>query len=242
MIEIKDINKDIGDFTILKNVSLNIPDQTLCTVIGQSGAGKSTLINCINRLIEVDSGEIWVDGENILNYDDEELRHLRKKMTMVFQNYPLVERKTIFKNISLPMEIWNYSKEEINDKVYRLSEMMGIAEHLKKLPRELSGGQKQRVALARALTTDPNYLLCDEVTSALDPVNSEIIMKILTDIKLDFNMTIVMVTHDINVAKKYSDLTATMKNGEIIKFGKTNEIFSEDKLNDEIILGDSDVR
>lgn len=225
MIQIENVSKSIGTTEILKNVSVTVPSSSIYGIIGESGAGKSTLLKCINRLADFDSGTIYVDGNDTKNLNDEDLRKLRINMGMVFQNFVLMEQKNVFKNIALPLECWNYPKNKIEEKVLELVELVGIKEHLHKHPRELSGGQKQRVALARALSSEPKYLLCDECTSALDPKNARMIMDLLTKIRDELDVTILVVTHDMALARTYCEQLTLMEQGKVIDQGPTQEVF-----------------
>lgn len=230
MIKIENLVKKYDDKIILKDITFSIPDSSFFGIIGESGAGKSTILKCINRLEDFDQGKIVVDDLDVKSLSDEELRNLRHNIGMVFQNFGLLEQKTIHKNISLPLELMKFDKKHINDRVNELAKLVGIEEHLHKKPKQLSGGQKQRVAIARALSANPKYLLCDECTSALDPKNSVMIMKLLKQIQDELGVTIVLVTHDMLIAKAFCDNIAILKDGLLFDIGHTEEIVSRNNL------------
>ncbi|MDY4253392.1 ATP-binding cassette domain-containing protein, partial [Clostridium sp.] len=197
MIEIKNVNKYFGENQVLTDVSVDIEQGEIFGIIGHSGAGKSTLLRCINRLETFDTGSIVVDGNNVGNLNEKELRDLRKNLGMIFQHFSLLERKTVFENVALPMECFGFPKDEIKRRVEELLDLVGILDKKDDKPRNLSGGQKQRVAIARALTMSPSVLLCDEATSALDPKTTNSILSLLQEINEKLGITIVMVTHQM---------------------------------------------
>ncbi len=225
MIEIKNVNKSYGSNKVLSDVKFTINEGEIFGIIGHSGAGKSTLLRCINRLETFDSGDIVVNGNNVKELDKSQLRDLRKNLGMIFQHFSLLERKTVFENVALPMECHGYSKEEINSRVMELLELVGIAEKKDVRPKNLSGGQKQRVAIARALTMNPTVLLCDEATSALDPKTTSSILSLLQEINIKLGITIIMVTHQMEVIKQICTRTAIMDGGKVLEIGETEEIF-----------------
>ena len=183
MIEIQHLGKSWADGgEVLKDISLDIADGEMYALVGRSGAGKSTLLRCINGLTDYQSGSMVVDGHEIKDMPYKEIRELRRQIGMVFQQFSLLERETVYNNVALPMKCWGYKSEEIDKKVMSLLELVGLADRKDARPRGLSGGQKQRVAIARALTMDPKILLCDEATSALDPKTTSSILDLLMEI------------------------------------------------------------
>ncbi|HID7770861.1 TPA: methionine ABC transporter ATP-binding protein, partial [Clostridioides difficile] len=166
MISIKNVNKYYGKIQVLKDVSIEIESGEIFGIIGHSGAGKSTLLRCINGLEEYQEGSVLVSDKEVKSLNEKQMRDLRKELGMIFQHFSLLERKTVFDNVALPLECFGYSKEEIKKRVLELLEVVGISEKKNDKPRNLSGGQKQRVAIARALALNPQVLLCDEATSA----------------------------------------------------------------------------
>ena len=202
MINIKNLNKYYSNTKVLNNISIDIKKGEIFAIVGHSGAGKSTLLRCINGLEDYADGILLVNNKEIKNLKKDELREFRKNIGMIFQHFSLIQRKTVFENISLPMQLWGYKKEEISKKVNDLLALVGLEEKKDAYPSQLSGGQKQRVAIARALTLDPEILLCDEATSALDPNTTTSILNLLKEINEKLNITIVIVTHEMEVVKQ----------------------------------------
>ncbi|WP_055069669.1 methionine ABC transporter ATP-binding protein [Clostridium massiliamazoniense] len=225
MIEIKDLTKSFGDGEVIKGINLNIKEGEIYGLIGQSGAGKSTLLRCINGLESYDKGSLRVMRREISELNEKELRTFRKSLGMIFQGFNLLNRKTVFQNIALPMEVWGYSKEAINKKVKELIKLVGLEGRENAKPRELSGGQKQRVAIARALSLEPKILLSDEATSALDPKITKDILELLLKINKELNITIVVVTHQMEVVKEICEKVALIENGVIVAEGEVEELF-----------------
>lgn len=225
MIEIKGLKKSYGDLSVLDGIDLTIEDGEIYGLVGTSGAGKSTLLNCINGLELYDSGSVEVDGVRVESLGEEGLRSLRKNMGMIFQGFSLISRKNVYQNIAIPMECWGFGKSEIKRKVNELAELVGLKDKLKSRPDELSGGQKQRVAIARALTMNPEYLLCDECTSALDPKTTMSILNLLESIRKEMGITIVVVTHEMAVIKQLCDRMSILENGRVSESGKVSDIF-----------------
>lgn len=224
-IEFKNVTKNFDNLVALNNISLSINEGEIFGIVGQSGAGKSTLLRTINRLEEVDSGVVLVDNKNIISLNNKELREFRKNCGMIFQHFSLMETKNVFQNIALPLQCNKYKKDEIQKRVIELAEIVGLSDKLKSKPRELSGGQKQRVAIARALALNPNILLCDEATSALDPITTKSILNLLKKINEEMNITIVLVTHQMEVVKEICERIAIIKDGNAVQVGYTDEIF-----------------
>ena len=227
MITINNVKKAFQDLQVLKGMSLNIEDGEIYGIIGQSGAGKSTLLRCINGLESYDSGEIIVDGTLVSVDDKKSLRDLQKRMGMIFQSFNLLERLDVFDNVALPMKFWgiNPKSAENKEKILDLIRLVGLEEKVHARPRELSGGQKQRVAIARALVLDPQFLLCDEATSALDPEITKGILALLQKINRELGITIVVVTHQMEVVKQICQRVAFLSNGYVLAEGKPEELF-----------------
>ena len=202
MINIKNLNKHYGDIKVLNNISIDIKKGEIFAIVGHSGAGKSTLMRCINGLEDYTDGSLKVNNKEIKNLKKDELREFRKNIGMIFQHFSLIQRKTVYENVALPMELWGYSKDEISKKVKELLSLVGLDEKIDSYPSQLSGGQKQRVAIARALTLNPEVLLSDEATSALDPNTTTSILKLLKEINEKLNITIILVTHEMEVVKQ----------------------------------------
>ena len=227
MIRIENVSKSFDNLQILKGVSLNIEKGEIFGIVGRSGVGKSTLLRCVNGLEQYNSGSIKVDGAEVGSLSPEELRLFRKNVGMVFQNFSLVTRASVYENIAFAMKIWNCDKNRIDRRVKELLEVVGIPEKINARARDLSGGQKQRVALARALAMNPSVLLCDEATSALDPKSTIDILSLLDEINKNFNITIVMVTHEMEVIKTLCDSMTVMANGNVEATGSVEQVFLE---------------
>ena len=227
MIRIENVSKSFDNLQILKGVSLNIEKGEIFGIAGRSGVGKSTLLRCVNGLEQYNSGSIKVDGAEVGSLSPEELRLFRKNVGMVFQNFSLVTRASVYENIAFAMKIWNCDKNRIDRRVKELLEVVGVPEKINARARDLSGGQKQRVALARALAMNPSVLLCDEATSALDPKSTIDILSLLDEINKNFNITIVMVTHEMEVIKTLCDSMAVMANGNVEATGSVEQVFLE---------------
>lgn len=195
-------------------------------IIGYSGAGKSTLIRIINRLEEPSSGELYIDKVDILSLNPKSLQKTRQKIGMIFQHFNLLSSRNVFGNIAFALEIAKWEKSKITPRVMELLELVGLKDKAYFYPNQLSGGQKQRVAIARALANHPKILLCDEATSALDTKTTKSILKLLKDIQKKFNLTIVLITHQIEVVKEICNKMCVMSNGEIIERGLVHEVFA----------------
>lgn len=227
MIELRDVRKTFQDLSVLKGVSLSIKDGEIYGIIGQSGAGKSTLLRCINGLEPFDGGEITVDGTALSGLDHASMRQLQRGMGMIFQGFHLLERLDVYHNIALPMRFWGIStkSEEARKKITDLVELVGLSDKLHAKPRELSGGQKQRVAIARALVLDPKFLLCDEATSALDPEITKGILSLLQEINREMGITVIVVTHQMEVVKQICERVAFLSDGTVLQEGRPEELF-----------------
>ena len=216
---------DTGSLEALRGVSAHIKEGEIYGVIGKSGAGKSTLIRCINMLERPTSGSVVVDGEELTTMPERQLRDVRKKIGMIFQHFNLLSSRTVYDNIAFPLELAGKSTAEISAAVDPLLELVGLADKKNQYPAQLSGGQKQRVGIARALANRPKVLLCDEATSALDPQTTHSILTLLKDINQRFGLTIVIITHEMQVIKEICDRVAVIENGLIIEEGSVMDLF-----------------
>ena len=215
--------------TALDNVSLHVPKGQICGVIGASGAGKSTLIRCVNLLERPTHGAVLIDDVDLTQLSDAELVKTRRQIGMIFQHFNLLTSRTVFENVALPLELENKSKAEIQEKTAALLALVGLSDKHNVYPANLSGGQKQRVAIARALASDPKVLLCDEATSALDPATTQSILKLLKEINRTLGITILLITHEMEVVKRICDQVAVIDKGRLIEQGTVSEIFSNPK-------------
>lgn len=229
MIELKNISVDFDGLKAVDEVSLKIEKADIFGIVGFSGAGKSTLVRCINLLQKPSEGEVLINGENLLNLSQKDLRKRRKKIGMIFQHFNLLNNISVIDNVIFPIRKEKISKEEKIKKAQKLLDLVGIGDKANSFPRELSGGQKQRCAIARALASDPEILLCDEATSALDPKTTKQILKLLGEIKEKIDLTIVIITHQMEVVKDLCNKVTVMQDGKVIEKGTTLEIFSNPK-------------
>lgn len=233
MIKLKNISKQFEvkgkKITALDNVNLEVPKGTIYGVIGASGAGKSTLIRCVNLLERPTIGEVIVDGQNLTSLSETELIATRRNIAMIFQHFNLLSSQTVFENVALPLRLNNTPRVDIEKKVNELLELVGLTDRKEVYPANLSGGQKQRVAIARALANDPHVLLCDEATSALDPATTQSILQLLKEINKRLNLTILLITHEMEVVKRICDKVAVIDKGQLIEAGSVSEIFSNPK-------------
>ena len=224
---IKEFNDDGKDVHAVNGVSLTVNDGDIYGIIGFSGAGKSTLVRCINLLGRPTSGEVIIDGNDITKLSASELRNARKKIGMIFQHFNLMPSRTVAGNVAYPLKGSGLSKSEINEKVHKLLKMVEIEDKADVYPSQLSGGQKQRVAIARALANDPKILLCDEATSALDPKTTHAILKLLKKLNKDLGITIVVITHEMDVIKTICNKVAVMEAGRVVENGDVMEVFTK---------------
>ena len=241
MINIKNLNKHYGEIKVLNDISIEIKQGEIFAIVGHSGAGKSTLMRCINGLEDYTDGSLKVNNREIKELKKDELREFRKNIGMIFQHFSLVQRKTVYENVALPMEIWGYSKEETSKKVKELLELVGLSEKINSFPNQLSGGQKQRVAIARALTLNPEILLSDEATSALDPNTTTSILNLLKEINEKLNITIILVTHEMEVVKQIAQKALLLEHGNIIGFDDTEELFLKPDNKMKEFLGETEI-
>ncbi|WP_144460978.1 methionine ABC transporter ATP-binding protein [Siminovitchia fortis] len=230
MIELAGISKTFqgkqGPIHALNNVSLSVKKGEIYGVIGYSGAGKSTLIRCVNLLEKPDAGSVVVKGTDLTKLSTKKLREARTNIGMIFQGFNLLKTATVYENISIPLKLSGFSKKEVEERVVKYLKIVGLDEKYHAYPSELSGGQKQRVAIARALAFEPEILLSDEATSALDPDTTEAILDLLLKINKDLGITILLITHEMNVIQRICDRVAVMENGEVIEEGATKDIFT----------------
>ena len=230
MIKIENLVKVYENgFQAVNDISLEVKKGEIFGIIGLSGAGKSSLIRCINRLEEPTSGNIFIDGKDIVKMNDKELKDARKNMSMIFQSFNLFYQKNVFENIAYPLKINGWKKEDIEKRVKTLLEYVNLSEKIFEYPANLSGGQKQRVAIARALAIQPKILLCDEATSALDPQSTKSILELLLRIRDEFNLTIILITHQMEVVKAICDRAGVIENGEIIEQDTVLKLFTSPK-------------
>ncbi|HLS61517.1 MAG TPA: ATP-binding cassette domain-containing protein [Virgibacillus sp.] len=229
MIEIKDVSKIYTrkdtNTQALKDVNLKINKGDIFGVIGYSGAGKSTLIRVVNYLEKPTSGKILINGTDLNSYHTGQLREARKDIGMIFQHFNLLNSKTIFQNVAIPLVLSKVNKTVIKERVMELLDFVGLADKVDRYPNELSGGQKQRIGIARALASNPSILLCDEATSALDPQTTDSILTLLQRINEEYNITIMIITHEMSIIQKICNKVAVMENGEIIEQGEVLRVF-----------------
>ena len=231
MIQIEHLNKTYvsrqGETHIaLTDINLTIEDGSVFGIIGQSGAGKSTLVRCLNLLERPTSGSIIINGRDITSLSEKELREFRSSVSMVFQNFSLLQQRTVLRNVMFPLELRHADKKEAEKRARELLELVGLADKCDKYPSQLSGGQQQRVAIARALVNNPSIMLCDEATSALDSMTTHSILKLLKDINEKMGVTIVLITHSLAVVELICDNVVVIDEGKIVEEGKTEDIFA----------------
>jgi D-methionine transport system ATP-binding protein len=230
IIQIKNISKQYHKGQQASNdISLNITEGKIFGIIGSSGAGKSTLLRCINLLEKPTSGEIWVGDKNVLSLSSKELNKVRKSMGMIFQHFNLLASKTAIENVELPLKLVHTSKTTRKESALKLLEKVGLVDKANSFPAQLSGGQKQRVAIARALALNPKILLCDEATSALDPASTVSILRLLKQINRESNITIVLITHEMQVIKQICDEVAVLSKGNLVEVDSVDEVFNHPK-------------
>ncbi|MEN5036802.1 methionine ABC transporter ATP-binding protein [Pseudomonas sp. TWI929] len=230
MIEFQQVHKTYRvagrEIPALNPTSLTIEDGQVFGLIGHSGAGKSTMLRLINRLEEPSGGKIIVDGEDVTAFNANQLRGFRQQVGMIFQHFNLLASKTVADNVALPLTLaGELSRSEIDKRVTELLARVGLSDHAKKYPAQLSGGQKQRVGIARALSTNPKILLCDEATSALDPQTTASVLQLLAEINRELKLTIVLITHEMDVIRRVCDRVAVMDAGQIVEQGSVAEVF-----------------
>lgn len=233
MITLKDVGVAFkgthGTINAVEKVNLSIDKGDVYGIVGYSGAGKSTLVRTINLLQRPTKGSVWVNGQNMLALSPKELRNARKKVGMIFQHFNLMDSRTVAGNIAYPLRKSGLSKTAIKEKVVELLELVGLSDKYDAFPSQLSGGQKQRVAIARALANDPDVLLCDEATSALDPKTTLSILELLKELNKRLALTIVIITHEMQVVKEICNKVAVMENGHVVENGDVVSIFTQPK-------------
>ncbi|MEH6564738.1 MAG: methionine ABC transporter ATP-binding protein [Halopseudomonas sp.] len=230
MIDFKQVHKAyrVGGRSVpaLQATDLHIAKGEVFGIIGHSGAGKSTLLRLINRLEEPSNGSIVIDGEDVTRLDAKGLRRFRRQVGMIFQHFNLLSSKTVADNVALPLKLaGELSRAEIRQRVTELLARVGLSDHADKYPAQLSGGQKQRVGIARALSTNPKVLLCDEATSALDPQTTASVLQLLTQINRELGLTIILITHEMDVIRRACDRVAVMDAGAIVELGAVTDVF-----------------
>lgn len=225
MIEVKGLGKKFGELKVLNDVSLNVETGDVFGIVGHSGAGKSTLLRCLNGLEGYSEGSVRVMGQEVCELDPKGLKELRKEMGMIFQNFNLMNRKNVYENIMFPLEVWGVPKKEAEERVRELLELVGLTEKKNEKIRNLSGGQKQRIGIARALALKPKILLCDEATSALDPKTTISILELLMDINVKLGVTIVVVTHQMEVVKMVCNKVVILDGGSVVASGYADSLF-----------------
>lgn len=233
MIELKNVSKTFktadGDVEALKNVTLTVNDGDIYGIIGMSGAGKSTLVRCINMLERPTEGAVLIDGVNLGELSPTDLRKVRRKVTMIFQSFNLLMQRTCLDNICFPLELSGVKKSEARKRARELLETVGLPDKEKAYPSQLSGGQQQRIAIARALATSPEVLLCDEATSALDPQTTQSILDLIRDINKKMNITVIIITHQMNVVEKVCNRVAILDGGTVAEEGDVSDVFTSPK-------------
>ena len=232
MIEIKHLSKTydtaVGKIDALKDVNLSIEDGDIFGVIGMSGAGKSTLVRCINMLERPTDGQVVIDGVNIGELSEKDLRKKRRDITMIFQGFNLLQQRTNIKNVCFPLELEGVSKQEAREKALELLDLVGLKDKAGAYPSQLSGGQQQRVSIARAIALNPKVILFDEPTSALDPQLTIEVLEVMKKLASE-GTTMVVVTHEMNFAKEVSSRVIYMDNGKIVEEGSAEDIFNNPK-------------
>ena len=233
MIQIKDVTKTFvgkdNKVEALKGISLDVHKGEIYGIIGMSGAGKSTLVRCLNFLERPTSGTVLIEGRDLSEMKNDELRKPRTQIAMIFQHFNLLMQRTVIDNICFPMEIIKKSKKEAQERAKELLEIVGLSEKAESYPAQLSGGQKQRVAIARALATNPKILLCDEATSALDPTTTKAILALLKEINEKYGITIVIITHEMSVVQEICSHVAIIDDGVLAETGRVEEVFQKPK-------------
>lgn len=245
-IEIKHVTKIFGqkneEVTALNDINISIDKADIYGIIGMSGAGKSTLVRCLNYLEEPTDGEVIVDGKNLGTLSPKELRAVRSEIAMIFQHFNLLMQKTVLDNVLFPLKLQKVPKKEAKKKALELLSIVGLEAKANSYPGQLSGGQKQRVAIARALASSPKILLCDEATSALDPQTTDSILKLLKEINEQFGITVVIITHQMNVVQEICNRVAIIENGNLVEDGRVVDVFAnpQSQAAKKLIYGEED--
>lgn len=228
----KRFNTKGGTVEAAKNISFSIEKGEIFGIIGLSGAGKSTLVRCLNLLERPTSGTVRVNGKNLTELSEKELRKERQKIGMIFQHFNLLMQRTALDNVCFPMEIAGIKKAEARKKALEYLKIVGLEEKALSYPSQLSGGQKQRVAIARVLASDPQILLCDEATSALDPQTTKAILELIKEINRDYGITVVVITHEMSVVQEICDKVAVLERGALVEIGTVEELFRNPKTDE----------
>lgn len=230
IIKLQDLNKRFSlakkEIVALENITMDIAQGSIVGIIGRSGAGKSTLLRCMNNLEKPDSGIILFENQNLTQASSKQLRKIRQQIGMIFQQFNLLARRTVLENVTLPLEIANYPKDKLLTRAKECLKFVGLSDRENAYPNDLSGGQKQRVAIARALASQAKVLLCDEATSSLDPETTAEILHLLRDLNKRLKITIVLITHEINVIRDICDYVFVMDHGKIVEQGVIENIFA----------------
>ena len=228
----KRFNTKGGTVEAAKNISFSIEKGEIFGIIGLSGAGKSTLVRCLNLLERPTSGTVRVNGKNLTELSEKELRKERQKIGMIFQHFNLLMQRTALDNVCFPMEIAGIKKAEARKKALEYLKIVGLEEKALSYPSQLSGGQKQRVAIAGVLASDPQILLCDEATSALDPQTTKAILELIKEINRDYGITVVVITHEMSVVQEICDKVAVLERGALVEIGTVEELFRNPKTDE----------
>ena len=233
IIEIQNLSKTFGvgegQVAALDGVSLSVEKGEIFGIIGLSGAGKSTLVRCINLLERPDAGQVLFHGEDLMGLKEKALRQQRRKISMIFQSFNLLDQRTSLDNICFPLELAGVSKKEARKRAMELLEMVGLPDKKDAYPVQLSGGQKQRIAIARALASNPEVLLCDEATSALDPQTTRDVLRLIQDINKRLGITVIIITHDMSVIEEICGRVAILNHGKVAEIGTVESVFSSPK-------------
>lgn len=230
-ITLKNLVRNYENVHAVRGVSLHIPENRIFGIIGLSGAGKSTLVRLISLLEKPDSGEVWYDDMRVDDLPEKDIIQRRRHIGMIFQNFNLFSSRTAGQNIAYPMEICKYSKEQIKNRVKELLDLVDLADKVDAPISTLSGGQKQRIAIARALACSPDVLFCDEATSALDPKTTQSILALIKEIQKKMNLTVVMITHQMEVVRDACDYVAVLSDGQVVEEGTVKDLFAQPKTN-----------
>lgn len=241
MIKISALGKYFDKTKVLDDINLQVNEKEIFAIVGHSGAGKSTLLRCINGLEGYGEGSLEVFNKEIKNQTPLALRELRKDMGMIFQHFSLMQQKSVYANVALPMQMWGYQKGDIKKRVHELLDLVGLKDKASSYPKELSGGQKQRVAIARALTLKPKILLSDEATSALDPNTTVSILELLKTINKELGLTIILVTHEMEVVKSIAGKALLLEHGKTIAQGSIEELFLKPSQKMKEFLGHEEI-
>ena len=233
IIRVENISKPFqansGQVEAVRNISFSIEKGEIFGIIGLSGAGKSTLVRCLNLLEKPTEGNVYIDGENLIELSAKELRRVRQDIGMIFQHFNLLMQRNVVDNICFPLEIAGVGRKEAKKRALELLETVGLSEKAKSYPAQLSGGQKQRVAIARVLANNPKILLCDEATSALDPQTTKAILELLKEINQKYGITIVVITHEMAVVREICSRVAVLDHGNLVEEGTVEEVFNAPK-------------